>query len=383
MPWIDLEKPDAGETTDKSWADAVVDNLGFLKSATDSSPDTSVPNPSFEIDTDNDGKPNEWTFTPLPNGNGTLVTSAQIHGQRAFKFTRALGNGNGGGELITTDFFEVSEKRPLELQWSHYCTAAGMHDKVEVLFYDVLQTTLISTVAAYDSTSNPTAWRIQSATVTPPTNARYAKLKITGGATDANFAGDSFWDDFKFQESGSRAHRTMTIITASGTWTCPNHITRVKIRLWGGGGAGDNAANSGGGGSGEYVEAVLDVNPGQGYTVNIGAGGTSAGAAGGNTNIGTLLTAAGGTGGSGAGGGAGGTGGGGSATAFRIAGQRGRNGLGGIGIGGAGGDAPCGGGGGSGTASSGTNGVVPGGGGGGGNSAAAGDGANGRIIIEY
>lgn len=96
-------------------------------------------------------------------------------------------------------------------------------------------------------------------------------------------------------------------ITTSGTWTVPEGVTEIEVRLFGGGGGG---ATSGGGG-GYMAYAKMTVTPGTQYAITIGAGG-AADTAGGATSFGTSLTAQGGQPGSSTGGGDGGTGGGGA-----------------------------------------------------------------------
>jgi hypothetical protein len=92
--------------------------------------------------------------------------------------------------------------------------------------------------------------------------------------------------------------------TASGSFTVPADVYRVKARVWGGGGGaggstGANAAGSGGGGGG-YAESIVAVTPGQVIPVTVGAagaGGSSAptdGVNGGNSSFGSLVSATGG-----------------------------------------------------------------------------------------
>ena len=123
------------------------------------------------------------------------------------------------------------------------------------------------------------------------------------------------------------------IITSSQSWTSPDGVTMVTVRLFGGGGGGggNGGTGGGGGGGGHMVSKVLTVTPRQVYPIIIGAGGNggsagynrgTAGGNGGATSFGTLAFANGGSGGT-AGrvsdntdyagdGGSGGTGGGGA-----------------------------------------------------------------------
>jgi hypothetical protein len=98
--------------------------------------------------------------------------------------------------------------------------------------------------------------------------------------------------------------------TSSGTWTKPSGYaagSRVYVQAWGAGGSGgrnSTAANMGGGGGGGYTETWLTLSQfGATETITIGAGGASrtgsnqAGAVGGTTTVGSLVSAYGGGGG--------------------------------------------------------------------------------------
>lgn len=188
---------------------------------------------------------------------------------------------------------------------------------------------------------------------------------------------------------------TIQVFTATGTYTRPTGVRRIRVRVVGGGGAGGatSGANQGGGGGGGggYSEELIDASAITTVSVTIGAGGTSAGTtAGGTTSFGAYLQATGGgsgVGGSGtagaADGGAGGIGSGGDVNAAGGAGGNNYNNV----CGGTGGDSALGGGGkathngGAGTAGR----AYGGGGSGGGDNggvAAGGSGAAGVVIVE-
>lgn len=108
----------------------------------------------------------------------------------------------------------------------------------------------------------------------------------------------------------------------TGTWSKPAGFganSRVYIQAWAGGGSGGcsaSASQQAGGGGGGYMEDWLLLSAlGATETITIGSGGasrtpTTAGATGGNTTVGSLVTAYGGAGGSIGLGGVGGGGGG-------------------------------------------------------------------------
>ena len=110
-------------------------------------------------------------------------------------------------------------------------------------------------------------------------------------------------------------------IVGPNTWTKPSGYSansRVFIQAWAGGGSGarqSTAGSCGGGGGGGYNERWLNLSQmGATETVTIGAGGASrtgsnqAGAQGGNTTVGSLVTSYGGAGGTLSSGGGGGGG---------------------------------------------------------------------------
>lgn len=58
------------------------------------------------------------------------------------------------------------------------------------------------------------------------------------------------------------------------SWTVPDGVTTIYVKLWGGGGAGGN--NSGGqGGGGAYVAGTLAVTPGESLQILVGGGGVN------------------------------------------------------------------------------------------------------------
>lgn len=111
-------------------------------------------------------------------------------------------------------------------------------------------------------------------------------------------------------ETHSRAP-TLANFTASGTWTKPAGLTKIRVTVYGAGGGGGGvegtssnaAASSGGPAGGSAFEEIVTGSLSATEAVTIGAGGAggaagqNAGVAGGTTSFGALLSATGGAGG--------------------------------------------------------------------------------------
>jgi len=375
MAWTTITKPTQGAATKKSLIDAIIDNLTYLFSQASTS--ALIANGSFEDDGDGDGTPDSWTLTLFTGGSFTLDSTDQRHGAKSAKFTSPGGASNGGGFLHSNDFFAVSPNRQVEVLWELKASAAGVSNRVELYWYKADQTASATpSTSLYNSTSNPTSWTAMANFATPPSDARYAKLRITGCHTASTTAGSTWFDNLQVRLRQTTIP-VLEIISASTTWTVPAGVHRLRVRAWGagGGGFGSGASNGAGGGGGGFGEVLTDVVPGTAYTVTIGAGG-AIGAAGGDTSFGALITCNGGAAATSTTGGAGGAGGG----SWSITGQNGGD----YAHGSEGGASPNGGPGGRKAGAAGTNGIVPGGGGGGTDSgSSAGTGADGRIALEY
>jgi hypothetical protein len=108
------------------------------------------------------------------------------------------------------------------------------------------------------------------------------------------------------QDAAGGGLQSVQVFTASGTWTKPAGITKVRVRLVGGGGGSAGCDSTGAGGSGAaggYSEEFIDVSGTSSESVTIGAAGAAgssgnnAGGAGGTTSFGAFLSATGGGGG--------------------------------------------------------------------------------------
>ncbi len=85
--------------------------------------------------------------------------------------------------------------------------------------------------------------------------------------------------------------------TNQGNWAVPSGVSVLKLRIWGGGGAGGSGFGGAGGGGagGGYSEGFYGVVSGQVFSVVVGNGGIGPTATGETSSFGTLASATGGT----------------------------------------------------------------------------------------
>ena len=149
-----------------------------------------VPNGSFEIDSDADLVPDGYTLASEAGATNELDTSESTDGAQSFRFTSS---GNGGGSLVTDDFFPVNDADSLRVNVDLRSTVANVRNIVRVEWYDVSQI-LISNSDAYDSTANPTTYTTQNLVVAPPALARFAKIRLIGIDPTVLLAGSTYFD---------------------------------------------------------------------------------------------------------------------------------------------------------------------------------------------
>jgi len=173
--------------------------------------------------------------------------------------------------------------------------------------------------------------------------------------------------------------QTYNLADSPATWTKPDNLKGVFVRVWGGGGSGGSRSGGGGGGGGAACHEMFipSASLGATETVTIGAGGTSSsnavGKVGGNSSFGSFATAYGGGGGLYV---SSGGGGGGILSNGGVAGAGGSPVGGALGSGAKGGDSTFGGGGGGPSNFGGGTAIYGGGGGGGEQGGGTGPGGN-------
>lgn len=173
-----------------------------LEDSTDASGEfNSVLNSSFEIDTDGNGIPENWDRTLYTNGTFSLDTTTQAHGDTSAKFTST---GSGGGYLTSSNNFSVSPLRKARMSFSLKGTA-DVRNVVEVIWYkaDGTASATASTTVYDDSATNPTSWTRKHYNVSIPSDAYFAKVRLTGCHSSDSTAGSTWFDDVVFTDAAT------------------------------------------------------------------------------------------------------------------------------------------------------------------------------------
>lgn len=297
MPITLPSVPNVGDPTTRQLILTIIQAITDLAAGAGGSGGTSsgslLLNGSFEVDSDGNSIPDNWTRTLQTNGAGEYTGTGQtdtdcVSGSKAYKFTTIGGSGNGGGQL-QSDFFEVTPFRPLKVSWFSKSTTSGVARVLKVDYYDASQSFISPTDTIFSQgAANPSGWIPEFGCSVPPATARYAKVTVVGGDSSSTSSGSVYFDGVRVDQLDFLRRST---IHGSGTtarqfswrakYTGPHRITCI-----GGGGAGAGSSSSTrqpGGGSGQLVQAVVNLTAGSYYPLSIGGGGLGvSGATGGN-----------------------------------------------------------------------------------------------------
>lgn len=177
----------------------IFDRNGVLKvseksvNPSDSGESTSsglITNGSFEIDDDADTIPDGWELSSEAGASNAIDSTESTDGAQSFRFTSS---GNGGGSLVTGNFFSVNDLDALRVNVDLKSTITGVRNIVRVEWYDISFVS-ISNSDIYDSTSNPTVFTTQNLSASPPAGARFAKLRLIGVDPSVAIAGTTYFD---------------------------------------------------------------------------------------------------------------------------------------------------------------------------------------------
>jgi len=172
-----------------------------------------------------------WTFTDFTGGSHAISALNHRHGALALEITSTV-LANGGGDAIANEYSLISEADLLALKFWMWASIAGVSSKLEVVWYDSTKAQIsVSVVQSY--TDMPTAATFHRAAVTAPANARFYRVKITGGVPGSGTATGTI--RFDGIEAGSTGIiQTMILSGAVGqaqlkTATASGSVTVVSV----------------------------------------------------------------------------------------------------------------------------------------------------------
>jgi len=187
LPAADIQ---VGKPIDQELMQLIKDNFDDLNTRLTSLVSGSVPNGSFEVDSDNDGIPDNWLAYSYSGGSFALETADHAHGAKCMKFVQTT---SAGGGYCDSDYVPCSTYGYVRVGAFLKASNAAMRNVLEILYYNSAKS-YISTSTVYDSTANPTTWGEITRTVLPPANARFFKLRVFGGWPSAQ-TGTAYWDN--------------------------------------------------------------------------------------------------------------------------------------------------------------------------------------------
>ena len=147
-------------------------------------------NGDFESATADPTQPDDWTITTYTDGTVALDSTDQYSGANSLKFT-SVGTGGGYAESV---FFEVQEGKNLALNWAMKSSVADVRNVVEAIWYTSAQAQISTSTIYDDSATNPTSWTQKISKATPPSTARFCKLRLTGCHSSDSTVGNTWYD---------------------------------------------------------------------------------------------------------------------------------------------------------------------------------------------
>jgi hypothetical protein len=126
-----------------------------------------------------------WTATAYAGGTAA-PNAANMDGAACAAITSTV-LANGGGELISSEYITCAEGRAYGLSALAKASVAGVSAQIDVYWYNAAKG-LISTTSAYFSASVPLTATQVGAIVSAPTNARYMRVRLTGGIPNTGTA---------------------------------------------------------------------------------------------------------------------------------------------------------------------------------------------------
>ena len=180
-------------------------------------------NGSFEVDSDNDGQPDNWTITPYTGSAIAITNDVVTDGVEALEFNTA-GAGTGGG-TATSAKFPVTEGTTCSVSFSFYATHATTLNTFTINWYDEddVVSGAATTVTMPASGSVPTSWTNYQQEVTATAGATQGEIVLVGIATGgSNKSSKAYFDGISIINDPSMVTLgTAQSITGVKTMTSP------------------------------------------------------------------------------------------------------------------------------------------------------------------
>lgn len=213
-----------GRPTNSSQMTKIKDNFDYFYSL--SAGGGNISNGGFEIDTDSDDLPDNWTVSLFAGGAAsvTTVTSYVANGHYALNFTHPGGAGNGGGQA-QSDYVECSSNNPCFVIFNLMSSPANCRSKVAIEFFDKDKTTVAGMATVLDSSALPTVYTRYQRSFIPPAGAKYFTVNLIGGTTESTVAGSVFFDAIDYAPVMGRAWIPYQSENGSTFLANPGHIS--------------------------------------------------------------------------------------------------------------------------------------------------------------
>ena len=138
-----------------------------------------------------------WTSTLYTGGTIGVNTSNDMDGSAALAVTSTV-LANGGGEVETSGFIPVTGSlRQVTISLALRASVANVSSKAEVIWFDDVKAQIsVGTITSWADT--PTTGLIQRTQFTPPSAARFFKVRLTGGVpSSGSSVGTVYFDGVK------------------------------------------------------------------------------------------------------------------------------------------------------------------------------------------
>lgn len=223
-----------------------------------------------------------WTPTTYAGGTVVSSTTGHMEGAKCLAIT-STSLATGGGDVVSEEYVPVTGGDTKQFVVSFSGSVAGIAAKAEVIWYDSAQAQ-ISASQMFANADIPTSKRTCIKKLAAPANARYCRMKLTGGTPgQGTSTGTIYFDGARIGDPAVIGGEQL--FTASGTFSAIWGDVEVELQARGGDGSADYAGPDGaGGGAGGAVIGSLVINGDTAVTV---------GGAGAATSIGSLSATAG------------------------------------------------------------------------------------------